>query len=96
MNNLAQWIVDVGLLHERDVAAGRWWKVRPRFWHTSSNRIHRTYREVIEVLTEVLTEAAIKDAQAAYIRGAKDGALQLAETIHQEETRIDARDHYVH
>lgn len=92
MNRVAQWVIDVGLLHERDVRAGRWWKIRLRFWHTATNRIHRTYREVITVLAE----AADRDIEAAYVRGSQDGALQLAETLHEEQTQVSCKTYYRH
>lgn len=75
MRRFKQWAIDVGLWQAESVETWTWWRFRPRFWRTSSNLTHRTYRAVIKALIDDNMEAVRK----AYVQGAQDATLQVLE-----------------
>lgn len=94
MNELKQWLIDVGVWRAESVEAWSWnpRNFRARFWRTATNKIHRTYRGVIAEL--VLRH--VRELKEAYEQGARDGALQYAEYLQQEETDVSPEERYYH
>lgn len=93
MNRAKQWLIDVGLWAAPSVTEWSWapYHFRLRFWHTPTNRTHRTYRAVISKLIAQHHQ----DLQSAYHQGAKDGVLQYHEYLLQEEEDIPPEQLYV-
>jgi hypothetical protein len=89
-----QWLIDVGFWRVKSVEDWSW---NPRnfrllFWRTSTNRVHRTYRDLISDL--ILRH--VQELKVAYEQGARDGALQYAEFLQEEETDTPSERRYYH
>lgn len=92
MKRFKQWALDIGLWEADDLESWSWLAFRLRFWRTHTNLTHRSYREVIAVLTAQYAQE-IKDA---YTQGAKDGALQQMEYVHRQIHEIPMDAPYPH
>lgn len=92
MNKVKQWLVDVGFW-ATEIDAWSWSprNFRLRFWRTPTNSTHRTYRAVISRLVS----SHYAELQEAYHQGAKDGVLQYAEYLMQEEGETPPEQRYI-
>lgn len=94
MSRLKRWLWDTGFWFAESLETWSW---SPRhfrllFWQTASNRTHRTYREIIAVIVEQQD----RYVKAAYQQGAKDGVLQYAEYLYEQEQDIPPERGYIH
>jgi hypothetical protein len=94
VNKFKQWLIDVGLWRVQSVEEWSWDPrcARPFFWRTATNRTHRVYRGLISDL--VLRH--VTELKEAYEQGARDGALQYAEFLQQEEEDRPPEERYYH